>query len=349
MLATHITTPMSTWWRPVSMPEPDVCAPIDPNGNLAADGLTSYTWNARNQLVGMSGGTSATFGYDGFGRRRSKTVGGTATNFLYDDLNLVQEQTGGGTPTANLLTGAGVDETFTRTDSSGTSTLLTGALGSTLALADASGTLQTHYTYDPFGTTTVSGATSANTQQFTDRENDGTGLYGYRARFYSPGLQRFISEDPLEFAAGDVNLYAYVGNQPTIWRDPSGLILYRPLPGSPCYIPPSGRKDETPKPPLSWYFTCSPFVVPDLIIPPWLPGTPPHFPGWDPTDPPPGYRWEGPDPPGGRRGNYTRPGPPRESLHPDLGHPDPPGPHWDWKDPLGRWWRIPPNGPITPK
>jgi len=77
------------------MPEPDVCAPIDPNGNLGSDGLTSYTWNARNKLVGMSGGTSATFGYDGFGRRRSKTVGGTATNFLYDDLNLVQEQTGG--------------------------------------------------------------------------------------------------------------------------------------------------------------------------------------------------------------------------------------------------------------
>jgi hypothetical protein len=36
----------------------------DPNGNLASDGLTSYTWNARNQLTGLSGGASASFAYD---------------------------------------------------------------------------------------------------------------------------------------------------------------------------------------------------------------------------------------------------------------------------------------------
>ena len=36
-----------------------------------------------------------------------------------------------------------------------------------------------------------------------------------RARYYHPTLQRFVSEDPVEFGAGDVNLYAYVVNQPT--------------------------------------------------------------------------------------------------------------------------------------
>jgi uncharacterized protein RhaS with RHS repeats len=40
---------------------------------------------------------------------------------------------------------------------------------------------------------------------------------------YSPTLQRFISEDPIEFAGGDVNLYAYVGNNPIIYIDPSGF------------------------------------------------------------------------------------------------------------------------------
>lgn len=45
----------------------------------------------------------------------------------------------------------------------------------------------------------------------------------YRARYYHPGLQRFISEDPLGFAAGDPNLYAYVGNNPIDRRDPLGL------------------------------------------------------------------------------------------------------------------------------
>jgi RHS repeat-associated protein len=44
-----------------------------------------------------------------------------------------------------------------------------------------------------------------------------------RARYYHPGLQRFISEDPTGFAGGDGNLYAYVFNEPTNLRDPSGL------------------------------------------------------------------------------------------------------------------------------
>ena len=54
----------------------------DLDGNLTSDGPTSYTWNARNQLTGLSGGTSASFAYDGVGRRRGKTIGGTTTNFF---------------------------------------------------------------------------------------------------------------------------------------------------------------------------------------------------------------------------------------------------------------------------
>jgi YD repeat-containing protein len=109
---------------------PHVCAPIDPNGNLASDGLTSYTWNARDQLTGLSGGTSASFSYDGFGRRQSKTISGTSTNFLYDGLTFVQELSAGGTPTANLLTGMSIDEVFHRTDSGGARGPLIDALGS---------------------------------------------------------------------------------------------------------------------------------------------------------------------------------------------------------------------------
>jgi RHS repeat-associated protein len=194
----------------------------DLNGNLTADGLTNYSWNARNQLVGLSGGTTATFGYDGIGRRRQKSIGATTTRFLYDGLNFVQELSSGGTPTANLLTGRGLDETFTRIDGGGARTLLTDALGSTLELADTSSTLQTHYTFEPFGATTTSGVASTNAQAFTGRENDGTGLYFYRARFYRPGLQRLVSEDPVGFTGG-LNLAAYVNNQPMLWTDPLGL------------------------------------------------------------------------------------------------------------------------------
>jgi len=193
----------------------------DLHGNLTSDGTTTYTSNARNQLISLSGGASAGFAYDGTGRRRGKTISSTTTNFMYDGLNLVQELSGGA-PTANLLTGLGIDETFTRSDGSGPSTLLVDALGSTLALTNAAGTVQTLYTYDPFGSTTASGATSANATQFTGRENDGTELYFHRARYYSPALHRFVSEDPLGLAGG-LNIFAYAGNQPTNYIDPLGL------------------------------------------------------------------------------------------------------------------------------
>jgi hypothetical protein len=45
----------------------------------------------------------------------------------------------------------------------------------------------------------------------------------YRARWYSPELGRFISEDPIGFAGGDVNLYGYVKNKPIKRKDPFGL------------------------------------------------------------------------------------------------------------------------------
>ncbi|MGE3911934.1 MAG: polymorphic toxin-type HINT domain-containing protein [Chloroflexota bacterium] len=100
--------------------------------------------------------------------------------------------------------------------------LLADGLGSTLGLLDPSATPTTAYTYEPFGRTTSTGAFSANSARFTGREDDGTGLAYYRARYYSPQLQRFISEDPIGFAGGDANLHAYVGNDPVNLTDPSG-------------------------------------------------------------------------------------------------------------------------------
>jgi RHS repeat-associated protein len=70
---------------------------------------------------------------------------------------------------------------------------------------------------------TASGSSSGNELGYTGREDDGTGLNYYRARYYHPGLQRFISEDPIGFVGGDTNLYAYVRNDPATYSDPLGL------------------------------------------------------------------------------------------------------------------------------
>jgi RHS repeat-associated protein len=237
----------------------------DANGNLTDDGIKTYTWNARNQLTGLGGGVTASFGYDAVGRRRGKTIMGTTTNFLYDARNFVQELSSGGTPPANLLMGLRIDETFSRTDSGGTDTLLTDALDSVLEVADASGTLQTHYTYEPFGATTVSGTSSSNSAQFTGRENDSTGLMYYRARYYSSTTQRFVSEDPLlssailrcepsggqsfakPYSATDplaftnrgsqrLNVYSFVENNPLTYKDPLGLDMCENKLDKTCYV-----------------------------------------------------------------------------------------------------------------
>jgi len=194
----------------------------DLNGNLGtltdAGGSTTYTWNPRNQLTGLSGpGLTASFGYDALGRRWTKTVNSAQTDVLYDGLNPVQEGVLPSTPAANLLTGLGLDEVFTRTDAAGLRAFLSDALGSAVALTDESGAVQTAYTYAPFGETTVTGTASDNPYQFTGRENDGTGLHSYRARYYQPAFGRFLSEDP--YGEG----YTYVANSPGRFTDPLGL------------------------------------------------------------------------------------------------------------------------------
>lgn len=57
--------------------------------------------------------------------------------------------------------------------------------------------------------------------QYTGRENDGAGLYYYRARYYDPLLKRFLSEDPIGIA-GSLNVYGYAGGNPVNLIDPTG-------------------------------------------------------------------------------------------------------------------------------
>ena len=191
----------------------------DNNGNIQNDGVSAYTWNARNQLTGRG---STSFQYDSYGRR---TLNPAGNNLFYDGSDVAQELSGT-TPVANRIVG-GTDEFFNRSDSTGSYAPITDALGSVLALANSSGTIVTQYGYDPFGNTTSAGASNTNSSQYTGRENDNNGLYYYRARYYSPSLHRFVSQDPIGLIGG-VNLYAYSGNSPTNLRDPSGK--------SPCVV-----------------------------------------------------------------------------------------------------------------
>lgn len=225
-------------------------ASYDLNGNLTGDGTHTYTWDARNRMTAIknNAGTStlASLVYDGVGRRQSVTQSSATVTALYDGYDTVQEQ---GSTTANLQIGLGIDERFTRTKGGATSTYLTDQLGSTVALANSTGAVATTYSYDPYGLTTTVGAANDNQYQFTGRQNDGFGLYYFRARYYSPAWGRFVSEDKLGLAAG-INVYAYVGGNPITHRDPSGRDVdimgnfYGPP--DPCYAGPSTDPYLTP-------------------------------------------------------------------------------------------------------
>jgi RHS repeat-associated protein len=157
------------------------------------------------------------------GDTTGRVIRGARTLVIFKTAWRVVRESTAGTDTTYLRT-LGIDEALTRTDPTSSRFSLGDALGSTVALTDATGATPTSYTYAPFGDTAVTGASSANPFQFTGRENDGTGLYYYRARYYDPTRSRFISEDPIQLRGG-LNFYQYAANSPAIFRDPSGLLV----------------------------------------------------------------------------------------------------------------------------
>ncbi len=192
----------------------------DDNGNLTNDGTNTYQWDARNR-------TSGSFSYDALGRRTSKAIGSVTSQFLYDG-NDIAAEISGGLVGVNYLRSLNIDEPFIRQAGPGNEHYHTDALGSSLALSNTQSSASTTYTYEPFGKTTQTGAVSTSTFKFTGREEDASGLYYYRARYYQPRLQRFIAEDSIGYLGGDVNLYGYVGQNPILRTDPSGQIPLGP-------------------------------------------------------------------------------------------------------------------------
>ncbi|WP_310452626.1 RHS repeat-associated core domain-containing protein, partial [Sulfuritalea sp.] len=199
----------------------------DLNGNLttktAANGaITTYTWDAANRLTGITApNLTASFRYDALGRRIEKTVNGETVQYLYDGQQAIAEIRGSAI-SATLLTGLAIDEAIARYTDQGERTLLTDALGSVILAAKEDGSVATAYGYSPYGETQVMGTEEGNATQYTGRENDGMGLFYYRARYYDAQLKQWMSEDPIGISGGR-NVYRYVNGNPISYTDPDGL------------------------------------------------------------------------------------------------------------------------------
>ena len=181
--------------------------------------------------------------YDLFDRRIARQVDADGTagfettqRFVYDGEDLILAFSGSTNVLTNrYLYGPATDEILAdERIATGTAGTVTWSLGDNLGTirdlvqynaTTGTTTVVNHVRYDTFGQ--IVSQTNSQFQPwfaYTGREWDpATGLYFYRARWYDPRAGRFLSEDPIGFAAGDVNLNRYVGNAATLWVDPSGM------------------------------------------------------------------------------------------------------------------------------
>jgi len=222
---------------------PVLTVAYDANGNTLTDAQgRSFTWDFENRLtqaVNPGVGTT-TFRYDPFGRRIQKSGPLGATNYLYDRANAIEEIDQAGNILARYSQVPRVpDQMLAELRAGTTSYYQADGLASIISLSNSAGALANTYSYDAFGNLTGSTGTLTNPFQYTGRESDPeTGIYYYRARYYSPTFGRFLSEDPIGFDGG-TNLYAYVANDPADGADPWGLYatcyLNRVAGGIVCY------------------------------------------------------------------------------------------------------------------
>ncbi|HLI12485.1 MAG TPA: RHS repeat-associated core domain-containing protein [Alphaproteobacteria bacterium] len=178
---------------------------------------------AESRLVSASGaGNTASYAYDGLGRRKAKTVNGTTTVYVSDGDQEVLEYDGtSGQVERRYVYGAGLDEPLNLITPAGDrTTYIPDLQGSILASLDGPTGSVTKYGYQPFGDSSDSSGAFRYAGRRIDAETNG--LYYNRARMYSPALGRFLQPDPIGFQGGP-HLYAYVNNDPLDARDPQGL------------------------------------------------------------------------------------------------------------------------------
>lgn len=216
--------------------------------------VTRYVWDNRNRLIEVgdyanASTTAATqrvvmrYSDDDQLIRKSVIVGNNTTTerYAYEGSKRILETTDAGAVTHRYHFGAEqagllADEAFGAPGNSATVLwALNDHIGTVRDVVNALGEIVNHLDYDEHGKIirVVNGSEQsvfiserAIDVAFAGREFvDEIGLANHQARWYSPSLERFISEDPI---AADSNLYRYANNDPINLVDPTGRSFETP-------------------------------------------------------------------------------------------------------------------------
>jgi len=200
----------------------------DDNWNLTNDWINTYIYDYKNRLLKVQNQTwtIVEFNYDVLGRRYQKNTAQKTINYIYSNQSVLTEYKTENWETTQrdyIYWNWWVDDVVAYIENWNTYYIHKDNLWSTIWITDNSWTILTSYEYDSFWNVTQTWTDLEYTRLFTWREYDSEiWLYYNRARYYNPNLGRFISRDPIDIQ-DDVNLYAYVGNNPVGYMDLMGL------------------------------------------------------------------------------------------------------------------------------
>ena len=203
-----------------------------------AAGIRLFSYNSRHQQtrVETETGNVQENRYDAEGLRFELLENGRRTSFVYHNGELLQEEGREEQGTSYHL-GAGM-EAFRRGQE--LSYYHRDEQLSTVFVTDGQGEIRNSYQYDAFGIPLETTEQLNNRIRYTGQQYDElTEQYYLRARYYNPVAGRFMQEDVYQ---GDgLNLYAYCGNNPVVYDDPSGYASTST--GKAC--PPQGKISES--------------------------------------------------------------------------------------------------------
>lgn len=241
-------------------------------GNLVSrrNGLYEqhYAYDAENRLVsargtGPEGRFEARYHYDALGRRTRKIVttthGTTETRFLWQGYRLLQEQQESGLCNTYIYDPNEAWSPLARVDhlrdqnSGEIYWFNTDLNGAPLEVTDERGAVRWSGQYGSFGEVRHQSegfsrlvnrtALAHQPLRYAGQYSDGeTGLHYNLFRYYDPQVGRFIVQDPIGLAGGNLNLYNYAPNS-LLWIDPMGLALSGvDFSGSPSLYPVTGTQ-----------------------------------------------------------------------------------------------------------